>query len=130
MSSFGSNFNRDFHVSFAKEEIENGNVVYNYQVKGWRNEEMPGLSVFHRQEKGEVFHTYSTYARGLEPIMGIYNWLDLAPKGRGEEGLKPPIAWVRHHDRYESNYFAEAAAKETKSAAAAHDCCPAHSRPV
>ena len=59
--------------------------------------------------------------------MGVYNWLDLAPKGRDEEGMTPhPMAWVRHHDRYDSNHFAEPA-DSAKSAAAAHNCCSGHS---
>ena len=64
------------------------------------SEERPGLSVFCKDSAEEVFHTYSTYARGLDILVGAYNFMDLAPKGRNEEGLKHTMAWVRHHDKY------------------------------
>ena len=100
VSSYGSDFNRDFHVSFTKEELANGKVNYNYDmVEGY--DELPGLSAFHKDEKGDVFHTYSAYARGLDMLIGTYNYLDLAPKGRDEAALPWTMAWVRHHDRYE-----------------------------
>ena len=100
MSSYGNDFNRDFHVSFTKEELANGKVNYNYDmVEGY--DELPGLSAFHKDEKGDVFHTYSAYARGLDMLIGAYNYLDLAPKGRDEAALPWTMAWVRHHDRYE-----------------------------
>lgn len=125
-SSFGCDFNRDYNVSFTKDEVASGKMHYNYKVQFFPREEAPGASVFHKDRNGNISHTYSTYGRGLEPVMGVYNWLDLAPKGRDEQEQKPhPMAWVRHHDRYESNYFADAGG-ETKSAAA-HDCCSSHS---
>lgn len=99
-SSFGDAFNFDFHVSFAPEEIAKGKVYYNYQRTRFPVEESPGISVFYKDSRGEVFHTYSSYARGLESLLGTYNFLDLVPKGRDEEGLAFPMAWVRHHDRY------------------------------
>ena len=100
VSSYGNDFNRDFHVSFTKEELANGKVNYNYDmVEGY--DELPGLSAFHKDEKGDVFHTYSAYARGLDMLIGAYNYLDLAPKGRDEAALPWTMAWVRHHDRYE-----------------------------
>jgi predicted dithiol-disulfide oxidoreductase (DUF899 family) len=100
VSSYGSDFNRDFHVSFTKEELANGKVDYNYgMVEGY--DELPGLSAFYKDENGAVFHTYSTYARGLDILIGAYNYLDLAPKGRDEAALPWTMAWVRHHDRYE-----------------------------
>ena len=99
VSSYGSDFNYDFHVSFTKEELANGKVDYNYDmVEGY--EELPGVSVFYKDAKGDVFHTYSSYARGLDVLVGAYNYLDLAPKGRDEAGLPWTMAWVRHHDRY------------------------------
>ena len=125
-SSFGSDFNRDYNVSFTKDEVASQKMYYNYKVQFFPQEEGPGASVFYKAGNGNVFHTYSAYGRGLEPVMGVYNWLDLAPKGRDEQGQKPhPMAWVRHHDRYESNYFSDKT--ESKSAAAAHDCCASHS---
>ena len=100
VSSYGNDFNQDFHVSFTKEELANGNVNYNYgMVEGF--DELPGLSAFYKDEKGAVFHTYSAYARGLDMLIGAYNYLDLAPKGRDEAALPWTMAWVRHHDRYE-----------------------------
>jgi predicted dithiol-disulfide oxidoreductase (DUF899 family) len=100
VSSYGSDFNPDFHVSFTKEELANGKVDYNYDlVEG--HDELPGLSAFYKDENGEVFHTYSAYARGLDMLIGAYNYLDLAPKGRDEAALPWTMAWVRHHDRYE-----------------------------
>jgi len=100
VSSYDSDFNRDYHVSFTKEEIANGNVYYNYAASGFSSEEAPGASVFYRDAAGAIFHTYSSYARGLDILIGAYNFLDLVPKGRDEAGLQHGMAWVRHHDRY------------------------------
>jgi predicted dithiol-disulfide oxidoreductase (DUF899 family) len=126
-SSFGGDFNRDFNVSFTKEEVASQKMYYNYKVQFFPREEGPGASVFYKAANGNVFHTYSAYGRGLEPVMGVYNWLDLAPKGRDEQDQKPhPMAWVRHHDRYESNDLSDKT-ESTKSAAVAHNCCASHS---
>jgi predicted dithiol-disulfide oxidoreductase (DUF899 family) len=100
VSSNRNDFNRDFHVSFTKDEMASGKVYYNYGLNGFASEEAPGASVFVKDKSGEVFHTYSTYARGLDILIGAYNYLDLVPKGRDEEGLPHGMAWVRHHDRY------------------------------
>jgi predicted dithiol-disulfide oxidoreductase (DUF899 family) len=100
VSSFGSDFNYDYHVSFTKDEIAKGEMNYNYGAQKFPSEEGPGASVFYKDAAGDVFHTYSTYARGLDMMIGAYNWLDLAPKGRDEDGLAFTMAWVRHHDRY------------------------------
>ncbi len=100
VSSHGSDFNRDYHVSFSKEELARGKFEYNYGTKGFPSEEGPGLSAFFKDEAGSIYHTYSAYARGLEPLLGIYTLLDMAPLGRNEEGLPWPMAWVRHHDKY------------------------------
>jgi predicted dithiol-disulfide oxidoreductase (DUF899 family) len=100
VSSFGSDFNRDYHVSFTSEDRKDGQVSYNYQMTGFPSEEAPGLSVFYRDQSGSVFHTYSTYGRGLDILLGTYNFLDLVPKGRDEDRLKFTMAWVRHHDKY------------------------------
>jgi len=99
MSSFGSDFNYDYHVSFKPEQKATG-VSYNYEEQEFPSEEAPGASVFFKDAQGEIFHTYSCYGRGLDILIGTYNFLDLAPKGRDEGGLEWPMAWVRHHDRY------------------------------
>lgn len=99
VSSYGNDFNHDYHVSFTKEELAKGKVPYNYGMfEG--HDELPGLSVFYKDENGTVFHTYSAYARGLDMLVGAYNYLDLVPKGRDEAELPWTMAWVRHHDRY------------------------------
>ncbi len=100
VSSHGTDFNRDYHVSFSKEEVATGSFYYNYGVNGFPSEEAPGISVFAKDASGAIFHTYSTYARGGEPIIAAYALLDMVPKGRAEDGLPWPMAWVRHHDRY------------------------------
>jgi predicted dithiol-disulfide oxidoreductase (DUF899 family) len=100
VSSYGSDFNYDFHVSFTPEEQAKGQVYYNYGMEPFESEELPGISVFYKDNAGNVFHTYSTYRRGVEVMMGTYNLLDLTPKGRDEEPGEG-MAWVRHHDRYE-----------------------------
>ena len=87
VSSFGSDFNFDYHVSFTPEEKASGKVYYNYAVGEFPSEEGPGVSVFAKDAAGEVFHTYSSYARGLDILVGTYNFLDLVPKGRDEDGL-------------------------------------------
>jgi len=101
VSSHDTEFNRDFHVTFTADEIARGEADYNYRSMT-PGQEMPGVSVFYKDEAGEVFHTYSTYGRGVEVMMHTYNLLDLTPKGRDEDGLDFTMAWVRHHDRYES----------------------------
>ena len=100
VSSFGNDFNFDYGVSFTKEEMAKGNGNYNYRTEGHPSEEAPGLSVFYRNDAGDVFHTYSTYGRGVEVMMGTYRLLDLVPKGRDEAGPAGGMAWVRHHDKY------------------------------
>jgi len=101
VSSFGSEFNHDYQASFSKEQLAQGKVYYNYEMTEFPSEEGPGASVFYKNPAGEIFHTYSTYARGLDAMVGTYNWLDLAPKGRDEDGLAFTMAWVLHHDKYE-----------------------------
>jgi len=109
VSSFGSEFNYDYHVSFTKEERAQGKVYYNFERAEFPSEEAPGISVFYKDETGDIFHTYSSFARGTELVNGTYRYLDLVPKGRDEDGLSFSMAWVRHHDRYESGYLADAA---------------------
>ena len=101
VSSHGTTFNHDFGVTFTPEEYADGNKSYNYGSTQAMDEEMPGLSVFARNAAGEVFHTYSTYSRGLDALINAYNLIDLTPKGRDEDP-EAPMKWVRHHDRYET----------------------------
>ncbi len=126
VSSHGSDFNYDFGVSFPPEEMAKGEVYYNYGR--WRfpaeevpfpSGELPGVSVFYKDDAGDVFHTYSTYGRGVEVMMGTYNMLDLTPKGRDERDVDYKMEWVRHHDRYEP-------APRPKAAPAVSSCCKAH----
>jgi len=121
VSAFGSEFNSDYQVSFTAEEKTGGKVFYNYEfIESFPSEERPGASVFCKNPAGEIFHTYSTYGRGLDILIGTYNFLDLAPKGRDEDGLAWSMAWVRHHDRYEGAVVdVKASYQEPKSAS----CC-------
>jgi predicted dithiol-disulfide oxidoreductase (DUF899 family) len=103
VSSFPSDFNYDFHVSFTPQELETGRAFYNFEVRDlpFKMEEMSGLSVFYRNDAGEIFHTYSTHARGDEGGLTTYFYLDLTPNGRDENGPTYTLGdWVRHHDRY------------------------------
>jgi predicted dithiol-disulfide oxidoreductase (DUF899 family) len=100
VSSQGTDFNFDFNVSFTKAEMAKGAVDYNFDRREFPSEEGPGVSVFYKDEHGQIFHTYSAYARGLDLLVGAYNYLDLAPRGRDEDALPYTMAWVRHHDRY------------------------------
>ncbi|HJT87211.1 MAG TPA: thioredoxin family protein [Bryobacteraceae bacterium] len=113
VSAFANGFQRDYGVHFTKEELA-GEVDYNYGKRRFGAEEAPGLSVFYKNEAGEIFHTYSTYARGLDAIVGTYQFLDLVPKGRDEDGLAFTMSWVRHHDHYGDDYAVDAAAGYAK----------------
>ena len=123
VSSFGSDFNFDYHVSFTPEEKANGKIVYNYAPAKYFSEEGPGASVFAKDGVGGVFHTYSTYGRGLDILAGTYNLLDLVPKGRDEGDLASTMAWVRHHDRYAEGYFVDPAAKIVQPVISTGSCC-------
>ena len=112
VSSHGSDFNRDFHVSFTPAELASGEVYYNYTMEKFSSEEAPGVSVFYKNQAGDIFHTYSAYARGLDILVGAYNFLDMAPKGRDEDGLDFTMSWVKRHDEYEQTGHAPS-------------CCPA-----
>lgn len=101
VSSQDSDFNYDYHVSFTPAELAKGEVEYNYGRQKFPFEEAPGISIFARDAGGTIYHTYSTYGRGLEVAMGTYPLIDLVPKGRDEEGLEYGMQWLRHHDRYE-----------------------------
>lgn len=123
VSSFGNDFNFDYHVSFSKEEKAQGNVYYNYGKTEFPAEEAPGMSVFYKNEAGEIFHTYSSYARGLDNMIGTYNWLDLTPKGRDEDGLTFSMAWVRHHDRYAGGQAVDPKQTYVQPARSEEACC-------
>jgi predicted dithiol-disulfide oxidoreductase (DUF899 family) len=122
VSSFGSDFNYDYHVSFTPEQRAQGRVNYNYEQMPFPSEEGPGLSVF-LKEAGEVFHTYSSYARGLDILVGAYNFLDFAPKGRDEDGLNFTMAWVRHRDKYEDGYFVDPEQGYVQPKSVKGSCC-------
>jgi len=96
-SSFNTSFNYDFQVSFTSAQKEKNEVTYNYIKQPYFTDEMAGVSVFVKDEKDIIFHTYSTYARGLDMLNGAYNYIDLAPMGRSEEDS---MSWLRHHDKY------------------------------
>ena len=100
VSSLGSDFNADFHVSFTPEQMAAGDADYNYAPRGFQAPEAPGLSVFHKPDANTVVHTYSTYARGLDMMNAAYHLLDLTPKGRDEgDGI---MRWLRRHDQYDA----------------------------
>lgn len=105
VSSHGTDFNYDFGVSYREGKPKNR--WYNFET-GWHpSDEAPGASMFAMDGQGAIYHTYSAYARGFEAILGVYTMLDMAPKGRDEDGLPWPMAWVKHHDLYESAKPAE-----------------------
>ncbi len=107
VSSYGSDFNFDYHVSFTEDELKKGKVYYNFEMREFTSEEAPGLSVFYKNGNGDVFHTYSSYTRGLDILIGTYNYLDLVPKGRDEDSMSYTMEWVRHHDRYDEGQFVD-----------------------
>ena len=123
VSAFGSDFNFDYRVSATPEEKTKGLVEYNYTETEFPSEERPGASVFYKNPAGEVFHTYSSYGRGLDILIGAYNFLDLAPKGRDEESLRFSMAWVRHHDKYEGAAVDPNAQYQEPKAPGAASCC-------
>ncbi len=102
VSSSGTGFNHDYFVSFTPEELATGQAYYNYVLGSPGFEDREGISVFDQDDDGEIFHTYSAYARGIDVVNGAYQFLDLVPKGRDEAGHDGPQYWVRHHDRYDS----------------------------
>ena len=107
VSSLGSDFNWDYHVSFKPEDLEKKQVYYNYTEQSFPVTEGPGISVFYKNESGDVFHTYSSYARGLDMFLGAYHLLDIVPKGRDEAGFSYGMEWLRHHDRYGDDSFVD-----------------------
>jgi predicted dithiol-disulfide oxidoreductase (DUF899 family) len=130
VSSNATDFNYDYQVSMTKEELEKGDVYYNYTMQKFPSEERPGMSVFYKDAAGNIFHTYSSYSRGLDILVGAYNWLDMTPKGRDEEGLKHGMAWVRHHDKYGEGYQVDAKADYVQPAKATDtSCCSGDHKP-
>ena len=123
-SSFGNTFNQDFRVSFTQEELASGKI-YNYGTVGFPREEAPGFSVFAKDPSGNVYHTYSTFGRGLEELLGVYYFLDRVPNGRNEADVKPhPMGWVRHHDKYPAPAAGKSAEPARAPAAKADaGCC-------
>jgi predicted dithiol-disulfide oxidoreductase (DUF899 family) len=99
VSSDGNDFGRDYRVSFTKKDTASGDRMYNYEIGGKTQEgEAPGISVFFKDDRGDIFHTYSSYARGGDLLIGAYNYLDLTPEGRNEKDEHK--GWVRRHDEY------------------------------
>ncbi len=100
VSSEGSDFNFDYHVSFTPEEVAEGKAYYNYAVRPIGASDEQGISVFHKDAGGAVYHTYSCHGRGIDMVNGAYQFLDLVPKGRDEDGLRFSMEWVRRHGQY------------------------------
>lgn len=100
VSSLGSDFNRDFHVTFTEDEIQDGKAEYNYAIRQFPVSEAPGVSIFAHGDDGAIYHTYSTYARGLDMLNGAYHMIDLTPKGRSSEKAHGIMHWVQRRDQY------------------------------
>ncbi len=100
VSSHGNDFNYDYHVSFTPAEVAADSAYYNYEFQADTGSDQPGISVFAKDETGQMFHTYSCHGRGIDMVNGAYQFLDLVPKGRDESGLRFTMAWVRRHDQY------------------------------
>jgi predicted dithiol-disulfide oxidoreductase (DUF899 family) len=100
LSSKGNSFNRDYGVNFAQTEIDEGAANYNFGTLSFPATEAPGISVFTKDTAGKIYHSYSTYARGLDMMIGAYHYLDLLPKGRDEDGLDFKMSWLRKRDSY------------------------------
>ena len=100
LSSSGNDFNHDYHVSFSQEQVDSGDAYYNYERQGFPSTEAPGASVFHKDESGDIFHTYSVYSRGLDMFITAYHYLDIVPKGRDEGALSYTMEWLKLHDAY------------------------------
>ena len=99
-SSFGTSFNADYGVTFSRNDAEAQRASYNYGSLTGVKGEMPGVSTFYKNAAGEVFHAYSAYGRGIDTLNTAYHYLDLVPKGRDEQDLESPMAWLRRHDEY------------------------------
>ncbi len=106
VSGGNNDFGRDFGVSFTDEELADDDTVYNFNRKPYPIRELPGLSVFYKDPEGDIYRTYSTYARGLDHFVTAYQYMDIAPKGR-DEAETPGMGWLRHHDRYDGSPFVQ-----------------------
>lgn len=103
VSSVADDFNFDYHVSFPRDRGEGG-VFYNFtRCPDPKIDDLPGVSVFYKDDDGSIYHTYSTYARGGEVFLGVYDWLDVVPKGRNEKKSGAVNDWMKRHDRYETD---------------------------
>ena len=122
VSSYGSDFNYDFHVSFRPDELAKGEAYYNYEVRDVGIDELSGRSVFYKDEAGDIFHTYSSFARGGEMNLTSYAVLDVTPKGRNETINGNLTDWVRHHDRYDEGRGIDPAC-HASAAEEADACC-------
>jgi predicted dithiol-disulfide oxidoreductase (DUF899 family) len=107
VSAANTDFSRDFGVSFTDQELASDQTVYNFNGKPYPIRELPGLSVFFKDSRGDIYHTYSTFARGLDIFLGTYNYLDVTPKGRDEAQTNGMRGWLRHHDRYEDQPYVD-----------------------
>ena len=119
VSSYGSDFNFDFHVSFTPDALASGKIEYNYATitdPKYHHDELPGHSVFFKDTNGDVFHTYSSYARGNEEVIGAFIYFDMTPKGRNEKEI---MDWVRRHDEYEDDPKSDSCCGEAKQTSAA-----------
>ena len=103
VSSFDTDFNFDYYVSFTPEELVMKKAFYNFISQDPRTSQREGVSVFYKDTMGRIFHTYSAYERGIDILNNTYNYLDLVPKGRDEDGYEFPMTWVRRHDEYNKN---------------------------
>jgi predicted dithiol-disulfide oxidoreductase (DUF899 family) len=101
VSSNGNDFNFDYHVSFTEADKAKGKVFYNFEEQPYMSDELPGFSVFTKDESGQIFHTYSVFARGTEDVGTVYGFLDITPQGRNEPPGTNLSHWVRHHDKYD-----------------------------
>lgn len=123
VSSFHNDFNFDFHVSFTENEIQKGEGFYGFDMAKINGPEAPGTSVFYKDENGDIFQTYSSFARGGELMINTFNYLDITPKGRNEIGENGNLTdWVRHHDKYNHGGFVDHTGKYHEENAT-HDCC-------
>ncbi|MBN8548348.1 MAG: DUF899 domain-containing protein [Deltaproteobacteria bacterium] len=125
-SSLHCDFNQDFNVSFTEQELASDSTIYNYESRPYPISELPGMSVFRKDSDGSIYHTYSTYARGLDMFLGVYHLLDITPKGR-DEGEAPDMSWVRHHDRYEDPTFIDPWVEHAQKKA--QGCCACKATP-
>ena len=122
VSSYGADFNFDYHVSFTKEEMAKGEVNYNYGMMQFPSEEAPGLSAFYKNRAAKSSTHIRLMPAGSIILLGAYNYLDIAPKGRDEDELAFSMAWVRHHDRYDESEVIDST-QQYVPPAVAKPCC-------